>query len=126
MSKYDKFSPRSRIEKRPWDIHPVWQGIGCVMMILIPIMAYAGAVLLVQENITQKWVPMPPEMLRTVQIPNLTSVDHLYGNLLVAALLAFLGFGLLFAIYSMVYSIVGPPRYGPLDAPPMRYKKKKR
>lgn len=128
MAKYDKFSPRDRIQQRPWDIHPVWQGIGCVMMVLIPIMAYAGAVLLVQENINQKWFPMPAELLKTVAIPNLASVEHLYANLLFAGVLTLLGFGLLIALYSFVYKIVGPPQYGPLDAPPAnyRFKTKKR
>jgi len=89
-------------------------------------MAYAGAVLIVQENNTQHWIPMPAEMLQTVAIPNLTSVDHLYANLLIAGILTFLGFGLVYAIYAFVYRIVGPPQYGPLDAPPAEYRNRKK
>jgi hypothetical protein len=126
MAKYDKYSPRSRMQERPWDIHPVWQGIGCILLVLIPIMAYTGAVLIVQENNAQHWIPLPAEMLQTVAIPNLTSVDHLYANLLIAGILTFLGFGLIYAIYAIVYHFVGPSPYGPLDAPPVRYRKKKR
>lgn len=128
MTKYEKFNPRASAPKRPWEIHPVWQGIGCIMLILIPIMAYAGAVLLVQANLEYHWVPMPASLSRTVSIPNIGEVEYLYLNLLVAAVLALVGFALLVALYAFIYRIVGPPRLGPLDADPneFRYRKKKR
>jgi hypothetical protein len=122
MGKYDKFNPRASAAQRPWDIHPIWQGIGCLLLILIPIMAYAGAALLVQANVSQGWVPIAPELAQTVTIPNVGSFDYLFANLLVAALLALLGFGLIVAIYSLVYRAVGPSRLGPLDAEPIRRK----
>jgi hypothetical protein len=126
MGKYDKFNPRASAAQRPWEIHPVWQGIGCLLMIMIPVMAYAGAVLLVQANVSQGWVPISAELARPVNIPNVGSFEYLFANLLVAAILAMLGFGLLVAIYSLVYRAVGPSRLGPLDADPIRRKPVKR
>lgn len=126
MAKYDKYNPRSRAAERPWEIHPVWQGIGCLMMILIPIMAYAGAVLIVQENTEQGWIPFPVELMRTVTIRNIGSVDHLYATLLVAFVLAMLGFSFMVFLYSFLYRIVGPPRLGPLDAEEERGPRKRR
>jgi hypothetical protein len=126
MSKYDKFNPRASAAQRPWDIHPIWRGIGCLLMILIPVMAYAGAVLLVQANVSQGWVPISSELSQRVTIPNVGSFDYLFINLLVAALLALLGFGLIVAIYSLVYRAVGPSQLGPLDAEPIRRKPTKR
>jgi len=126
MSKYDKFNPRASSARRSWDIHPVWQGIGCLLMILVPVMAYAGAVLLVQANVSQGWVPISYELSRTVNIPNVGSFDYLFANLLVAAILALLGFGLIVAIYSLVYRAVGPSQLGPLDAEPIRRRPPKR
>ena len=125
MGKYDKFNPRASAAQRPWDIHPIWQGIGCLLMIMIPVMAYAGAVLLVQANVSQGWVPISAELSRPVNIPNVGSFEYLFANLLVAAILAMLGFGLLVAIYSLVYRAVGPSRLGPLDADPIRRKTKR-
>jgi hypothetical protein len=125
MTKYDKFSPQSRMAGRPWKIHPIWRGIGCLMMILIPIISYAGAVLLVQENITRRWVPVPVSLAQAVQIPLIGSVSYLYANLIVTALLAIIGFGILTIGYSVLYSSLGPPRYGPMDAPPERRRAKK-
>lgn len=119
MTRYDKFSPRSRMPKRPWTVHPVWRGIGCFMMILIPVMAYAGAVLLVQENYKRGWLPMPRELSRVIFIPMLGSFPNLLAYLLVALVLSLVGFGLFTALYSMIYSMVGPSQYGPLDVPPI-------
>ena len=126
MGKYDKFNPRASAAQRPWEIHPIWQGIGCLLMILIPVMAYAGAVLLVQANVSQGWVPISAELARPVTIPNVGSFEYLFANLMVAAVLAMLGFGLLVAIYSLVYRAVGPSQLGPLDAEPIRRKPVKR
>jgi hypothetical protein len=118
MGKYDKFSSQSRQAKRPWAIHPVWRGIGCLMMLLIPIMSYAGATLLVQANQEQSWFRMPREMMRTISLPVIGAVEHLWANLLLTLALSLIGFALLTAIYAFVFQLVGPPRYGPQDAPP--------
>lgn len=120
MSKYDKFSQGSRMPERPWKIHPIWRGIGCLMMIVIPIMAYAGAVVLVQQNAEQRWLPMPKELTQTVAIPFLGDVENFIAVVIVTALLMIVGFGVFTILYSMIYSAVGPPRLGPLDAPPVR------
>lgn len=126
MGKYDKFSPLNRAARRPWDIHPIWQGIGCLLMFLIPVISYAAAVLIVQANVEQAWVPMPPELTRSVQILDFGSVDYLFANLLVAGLLTILIFSVMFAFYSLLYRSVGPSKYGPMDAPPDDYRRKKR
>lgn len=126
MAKYDKYSIRSRQAERPWKIHPVWRGIGCLMMVLIPIVSYAGAVLLVQANLTARWLPTPRELAQTITIPYIGAVPYLFANLLVAAVLMLAGFGALTILYSLMYRIIGPPRYGPLDAPPERYRSRRR
>jgi len=120
MGKYDKFSRQSHQAEKPWSIHPVWRGIGCLMMLLIPIMAYAGSVLLVNANLEQGWFVMPGDLMREVDVPVIGPVDHLWANLLFTLALSLVGFALLTAIYAAVYQLVGPSRYGPLDAPPVR------
>ena len=89
-------------------------------MILIPIMAYAGAVVLVQANLEQGWLPMPREMIQTVALPFVGDVEQFYAVVIVTALLMIVGFGVVTILYSLIYSAVGPPRLGPLDAPPVR------
>jgi hypothetical protein len=126
MSKYDKFNQGSRMQERPWKIHPIWRGIGCLMMLLIPIMSYAGAVVLVQANLEQGWLPMPGELLQTVAIPFVGDVEQFFAVVIVTVLLMIIGFGVVTILYSLIYSAVGPPRLGPLDAPPVRNSPKKK
>lgn len=126
MSKYMKYSDQSRMAGRPWKIHPIWRGIGCLLMLMIPVMAYAGAVVLVRMNSEQKWVPMPAELMQTVNIPYLGDVKALFAVLIVTVLLMIIGFGVVTILYSLIYSALGPPRLGPLDAPPVRTSPAKR
>ena len=42
---------RSKAESRPWSVHPIWRGIGCLWLVLLPVMSYAGAYLLVRKVI---------------------------------------------------------------------------
>jgi len=120
MTKFDQYSARSRAPKRPWTVHPIWRGIGCLMMILIPVMSYAASVLIVQEDLKQGWLPVPVEFSRAITIPYFGNVPYLLANLLVAVVLSLIGFGIFTAFYSLIYSILGPSQYGPLDSPPLR------
>lgn len=120
MSKYMKYNDRSRMAERPWKIHPIWRGIGCLLMLMIPVMAYAGAVVLVRENSQNKWLPMPAELMQTVNIPYLGDIKAFFAVLIVTVLLMIIGFGVVTILYSLIYSAFGPPRLGPLDAPPVR------
>lgn len=107
-------------------IHPVWRGIGCILVFLIPIMAYAAATLVVQENVRRQWLPVTWELAQTVILPYIGPVPYLFSNLLVAGVFTLFGFGVLTLVYGLMYRVVGPPKYGPLDAPPEQYHRRKR
>jgi hypothetical protein len=116
---------KPQLKKRPWKVHPIWRGIGCILIILIPILAYAAADLLVERNVAEHWVPAPGVLMQTVEIPFLNlPTAHLYANLMVAGILMIVAYAALMILYSIVYSLVGPPQLGPLDAEPMRGKRK--
>lgn len=119
MGKYDRVGRRSA-PPRPWKIHPIWRGIGCFLLILVPIVAYAGGELLLAANQQQGWFPLPAEVLRAVWVPLLGWQPHLIGSVVVTLLLSFAGFGILTVFYALIYQIFGPPRLGPMDAPPIR------
>jgi hypothetical protein len=126
MGKYRMYERETRI-KRPWDVHPVWRGIGCLMMLLIPVIAYAGADLLVDANSQARWIPVSRDLMKTVSVPVLgLQVQNLYANLLLAAVLSLIGFGLLTAFFSVFSSLISPPRLGPFDAPPERRRPRRR
>lgn len=110
---------RPQLQKQQ-GVHPIWRGIGCFLMILIPIMSYAGAELLIEQNNSAHWVAVPAELARTVPVPQLGNVPHLYATVVVMIMLMVLGFGVLTVIFAFFWSAVGPSKYGPLDARPLR------
>lgn len=119
MGKYNKFESR-QAKPRPWEIHPVWRGIGCIMMLIIPVLSYAGAVLLYDQNRTAHWVKIPRELVQSISIPFVGSVPHLFANLIGAVLLMLIGYAIFMVFYALIFRIIGPPRYGPIDSPPLR------
>jgi len=138
MSKYGVRQISAQEKPRPWDVHPLWRGFGCIMIILVPIVSYAGAVLVIEnELLTQLGVPLSYDLIRPISIvfssplPEFlpfsvnTQVEHLYGNLAVGVILMMLGFGLLMVFYSIMFRMMGPSRLGPLDAKPIRRSRKR-
>jgi hypothetical protein len=116
-----EYLTRPQMKKRPWEVHPIWRGIGCIMIILVPILSYISAVILVEMNTVESWVPSPAVIMRTVTIPIVHfSVPHLYANMLAAGVLILISYAGLMVLYALVYSIVGPSKLGPLDAEPVR------
>ncbi|MCS6908493.1 MAG: hypothetical protein RML93_11525 [Anaerolineales bacterium] len=128
MSKYARFDRRPPPKGRPWKVHPIWRGIGCILFVLIPVLSYAAAALLVESNLLSRWVVMPPELMMTVRIPFLPipPIRHFFANVLVGSLLAVLGFGALTILYTLVYRLSGGSSLGPLDAPPIYRQRRRR
>lgn len=123
--------------KRRREVHPIWRGIGCLLIIIVPLISYAGAVLLVNYGLSQGW-PIPAEWLGYIkfpvwvwQIPFLASIARPMANFShPLAILAFfvvvliLLTGLVSTVYAFIYRGLGPPRYTTLDAPPSAHKPK--
>ena len=123
MGKFDRYSETVQKE-RPWKIHPIWRGIGCLMMILIPVVSYAAADVLL-TNASSLGINFPRDMYRPFMVSSFEMPFTLgEGVLTVGFMVAF--FGAFTIIYSLVYRTAGPPRYGPTDVPPMRRPKKRR
>lgn len=120
-------------EEKPWTVHPIWRGIGCFMIILIPIMAWAGMNVIMQSNLVTK---LPASFSQPV-IFKLTDYDFvnvvvlwLNANLgergftfgVVIFFLGFMlvGYLLLVILYGALFRMMGPPKYGPQDSPPIK------
>jgi len=120
-------------------VHPVMRGIGCIMIIVVPILAYGISVLLVNYGASKGW-PVPPNWFGPPDIPpllwNLAGLrpilqfvqaqNNLEANLIFAVTITVAIGGIMSVIYGYMYSLFGPPRYGPQDAPPIRGIKVKR
>jgi hypothetical protein len=114
--------------------HPVWRGIGCILMIVVPIISLGLAELTVQSNWAQLYVPYQllgyPVMPAILWKPGF--LDPVLG--FIQGLPNFYGVLVLFLLYLIVigafvsvgnaylYKTLGPPRYGPQDAPPPKIK----
>jgi hypothetical protein len=137
MGKYTTYK-KTPPKPRNLGVHPVMRGIGCIMMIVVPLLAYGTALLLVDYGIRQGW-PIPPNWLQPIRIHplllRLDRFDPIWNFLLVQDnLIAVLVFttvitivvgGIMSVIYGYLYSLFGPPPYGPQDAPPIRVKVKR-
>ena len=129
MSKYDKFQVQRSMRDRPYEIHPIWRGIGCLLIIISPFIAYSLAHVLVNLNLDAGWFVIPGDLAQTIRIPvpglNI-AIPYLYAKLMLAGVFLVMGAGLLMIIYAFIYQLVGPSRFGPLDAKPVRRSPKKK
>lgn len=119
MTKNDLYSPSSvGIQKKP--THPIWRGIGFILIILIPILSYVGALALLEENAKRGWFAIPADLLVPISDPFLGVKIGLAVVLMV----------ILYSIYTLfsfiILSITAPPRYGPFDVPPVYFREKKK
>lgn len=129
MAKFEKYRRKSPPKK---EISPLWRGIGCILMLIVPVISYGIAYVFLQEAKTLGWVP--PELLGRIKFPDwmygvpfLDTIARFFGSLkdLWAMLIfffvtLFILSGLISLVYSALYQLVGPPRYNELDAPPTR------
>jgi hypothetical protein len=122
--------------KKAKEPSPLWRGIGCLMMIVIPaISIFAG-------NETVKY--LAKNMLRAIpiqlqgypQLPDivfkssglkavfgpLAYINNFNAIVVVSLIYMILISALISVIYATVYAFVGPSRYGPTDAPPEKIK----
>ena len=86
------------------------------MAVILPIISYILGHLAVEANKVENWYPIPYDLTGPANMP------FLYAKLLVAAVIAVGVFGAFTIVYLIVYGLMGPPRYGPMDAPPQRRK----
>lgn len=101
MGRYQQYERRVKdVGETP---HPVWRGLGFILIAVIAIMSYAGANLLVEANKTKGWVYVPPEIRG-----GLPWAPDLFAELIVAFFLMFVGFGILTIVYSLIYKISRP------------------
>ena len=124
MGKYDRYDKPRQSAKQP-KMHPIWRGIGCLMLILIPVMAYAAADVFLQAAPGLGLFPRTGDIYRNIDL-NFITLPFSIGEALFTIFFAVLGFVAFSLVYSLVYRIAGPPKYGPTDAPPPKRTKRRR
>ena len=117
--------------------HPIWRGIGCGLMIFVPILSFAAANVSMPFFLNRGLIPQ--QLLFTPEVPSwlwyapvlAQIIQFLFGRpaifailLLTVVYILILG-GIFSVIYAFMYRAVAPSRYGPLDAPPPKVKIRK-
>ena len=137
MGKYTSSAHRRPPPKRD-TIPPLVRGIGCLLFVLVPIVAYGIAT--VVAPLVPRWgLPVPMQWYGQPRIQNpvanvpvlselvgqMLSQENLIANLVFALIIAVLLFGIMSIAYGYVFTAATPSKYGPMDVPPPRVKTKK-
>jgi hypothetical protein len=132
MTRYSTSPPR---RAAPRQTHAIWRGIGCILLLIVPLIAWVLSVITVRTAVDGGW-PLPWQLLGYPALPpglwNVRALapvlafiqrqQNLYLIVVVAIAYTIAIAGVLSLGYALFYQIVGPPRYGPLDVPQPRYK----
>jgi hypothetical protein len=133
MTSYNKFET-GKSEKKP--MNPVWRGIGCLLIVLIPLITLGLTAIATPVIITTGYVPHElmghvifPDWVLKVPILSaiavfIASINNLWLSLTIFIVILVILTGVSSLIYVAVLQVMGPPRYGEKDAPPSRYKAK--
>jgi hypothetical protein len=119
MGKYGSYQSRAP-QPKAREPHPIWRGIGFVQLILTPILGFASALVLIDANSSKGWVRITKDMLAPASLGD----RLLYIKIGLTLLMMLIIYGILQLIVFVLYRFLGPPRYGPLDIPPVAYKGK--
>jgi hypothetical protein len=133
MGKYSKYQ-RKTITRR--EMNPIWRGVGCILIFIIPAISYGIGYAFLQEAKRRNLVP--PGLLGHIHFPDwvwgvpaLNTIARFFGGLndvwamlIFFFAILFILIGLVSLIYSMIYQLVGPARYTDVDAPPVKRKTK--
>lgn len=113
MTKFYNYRGNTPSRQEKEATHPIWRGVGFIFMILAPVMGWFGAQVLLEANKANGWIKIPPDFYA----PGADSL--LYVKIGLTILLAFLIFFVLQFIGIIIFRMVGPERYGPMDVPPI-------
>ena len=101
MGRYQQY--QRDVKDASESVHPIWRGIGFLLLGVVSIMSYAGANLLVEANKTKGWVAVPAEIQGGVPW-----APDLYAELIVTFFLIMICFGVITIVYSIIYKVTRP------------------
>lgn len=117
--------------------HPIWRGIGCVLMLVIPAISIFIGKLFIDFALENKW-RIPYQLLGIPKMPDILyksaglrpllpmlRIPNLYAYIVASVVCILILSSVISMVYAVIYRMANPSRYGPLDAPPSRVKAKK-
>lgn len=136
MGKYN-----SRVSKPPMPkrnvVNPYMRGVGCLLMIVVPVFSYGIGYELAKRNFGLGALPV--EWYDYMQFPSyfyalpglarvadfLSGIPRFPATLALAVVVMIVVGGIISVIFGWMYSLFAPSQYGPMDVPPPRVKTKK-
>ena len=127
-----KYSSRARERSGPnpkTTVNPYMRGIGCLMMVIVPVFSYLAGKELAASPQLRSWGIFPPDWFNPLILsPALAQLfkEPIYpATLVIAVFLTIAVGGFISIVYGYAYNLLAPSKYGPTDVPPPRVKTKK-
>jgi hypothetical protein len=117
MGKHSQYARPNELQleyEKSKRVNPIWRGIGFVFMVVVPILSYFATLYILQQNQVKNWFPLPVDIISPWGNDPL-----IFIKILMTVGIAIIAFMLIFLVGSVLFRIFGPPRYGPLDSPPV-------
>ena len=109
MPKHTIFSRRVVKPSIP-DPHPLWRGIGCLFMAIIPVLSLIAANILIKDAESISWIVIPQEMILPTYSDPLILIRVLY-----TAIISLILFFIISLTTFILNSIINPKKKGPYD-----------
>ena len=119
MTKYDSYWKNKETLQDKNKAHPIWAGIGFLLLVIIPFISWAVSYYLIDLNARIRYVTITANMLAQGPDP------LLYIRIFLTIAISMALFALMFMIYFLLYRFFGPARYRPYDVPLKGYHVKK-
>ena len=120
--KYVEYQPNRK--QKPRGPHPIWRGVGFMMIVLIPIISYAGVDVFLRLNGQNNWMPLPRDLIanQTHFLYRFIPDPMINIKVLLFVVFAFLLYMILMMFSFMITGIVmgGPEKNDPFYVPPTR------
>ena len=109
MPKHTIFNRRVTKDPAP-DVHPMWRGIGCLLLVVIPVLSYFISNILINNRATIPWFEIPQDLIVMVLRDPLVIVRIFY-----TAVISLLIFFLIALVTFAIDRLVNPKKKGPFD-----------
>lgn len=109
MPKHTIFNRRVAKEPPP-AVHPIWRGIGCIFIVVIPAISYLMSSILINNRAAIPWFDIPQELIVPVLKDPLLIVKIFY-----TAVITVLIFFIIALVTFVIDRVVNPKKKGPFD-----------
>ncbi len=114
MTKHSMF--RTEFPPKPSRLppHPIWRGIGLLMLVVLPAGSYMLANMLIENKLKYSWLIIPEDII----LRRFPKDPYILVRLLYALIILF-AVAVVLALFTFLATrFFGPSRYDPYDLPP--------